>query len=774
METFSADEKSFCCFGCRAVYELLKENNLCAYYDFQKKPGIKQSVESDDQRYAILEDSAVSERLLEFKSSDVCRTTFDIPSIHCISCIWLLENLYRLNPGVIRSEINFSKKTVTIFFKSDQITFRQLAEILASIGYPPKITLESEVTTTKQSYNKLLLVKLAVAGFAFGNIMLLSFPEYLGLQQSEKEFTYLFSALNILLSIPVLVFSSSDYLLSAYYSLKAKKVNLDVPLSIGILALFFRSLYEVWFNLGPGYFDSFAGLLFFLLIGRWFQNLTFENLSFDRDYRSFFPLAVQRLSDKKNESVLVYQLNRGDIIFIRNQEIIPCDSELMAEDAIIDYSFVTGESRPVLIQKGERIYAGGKLLGKPAKMMVEKKIEQSHLIHLWNSEAFRKQDEGRFKRMVDTTATTFTWIILSISIIAGVFWYFIEPVKIWLVVSSILIVACPCALALSAPFTFGSMMRVFGRNGFYLKNSDVLEKMAQVDRIVFDKTGTITEGEGNIYFRGDLNNLELGLVKAVASSSTHLLSARISNYIKVENIPELQQLLEIPGKGLEAKSGVNLIRIGSGDWLGAGTESREPGSMVFVEINGSIKGYFTIHPSVRPGLRNLINRLGSRCLALISGDQSWDNCLITGIFPPHTKILFEQSPTDKLQFIQQNKHYNIMMVGDGLNDAGALKAAYIGVAVSDDTSVFTPSCDAIIQGSKLNLLDHFLDLSKSATKIVKWCFVISFLYNVIGLSFAVSGNLTPLVAAILMPLSSITVFAFTTIAVMAVTIRKQI
>ena len=771
-ESYRTGDKIFCCYGCKTVYEILRENDLCAYYDFQANPGIRHPEESDDHRYRMLDDPEVEKTILGFKSAEVNRIVFDVPSIHCISCIWLLEHLHRLHSAVIRSEINFPRKTVTVYYDPRKISLRLTAELLANIGYPPRITLASE--EKKNSYNKVLLLKLAVAGFAFGNIMLLSFPEYLGLEAIEKQFSFLFSGLNVVLSLPVLFYSSSDYLISAWNSLKSRKINLDVPLAIGILALFFRSLYDIISATGSGYLDSFAGLIFFLLIGRWFQNLTFENLSFDRDYRSFFPLAVKRWSDSGYQSVLVYELKPGDVIQVRNQEVIPCDSLLLDDEAVADYSFVTGESRPIVMHREDRVYAGGRLIGRPARMQVDKAISQSHLTSLWNSEVFRKPDEGRFRKIVDHTARRFTWVILFITVISAVVWYMIDPQKVWLVISAILIVACPCALALSAPFTFGNMLRVFGRHGFYLKNADVMERMGQVDRVVFDKTGTLTLGSGKMEFNGELTAAELALIKTVAGGSTHPLSVRIHASIQTEQMPELDQLYELPGKGLEGKVGQHLIRIGSGPWLAGEFVKTNESSCVYAEIDGKIKGCFSIGTELRPGLKQLLGRLGTRCLALLSGDQNQDEEKMKWLFPSDTKLFFGQSPADKMNFIQSNVQHRIMMVGDGLNDAGALKSAHVGVAVSDDTGVFTPSCDAIIRGEKLKLLDTFMDLSKEANSIVKSCFVISFLYNVVGLSFAVSGQLTPLVAAVLMPLSSLTVVVFTTLAVSLAAYRKNL
>jgi len=780
-ETHLSNGHVFCCYGCKTVYEILQENGLCTYYALQQRPGTRQ-VGSDGDPYLHLDDPQVAEQLLGFRSPDLARVTFEVPAIHCISCIWLLENLSRLNKGIIRSEVNFPRKTVTVFFHPGQVTLRETAGLLRNVGYAPRITLASAPSAgggaaSGPTYNKVLLMKLAVAGFAFGNIMLLSFPEYLGIGSGDHTLNRLFAWLNVILSVPVLLFSASDYLLSAWNSLKNKEINLDVPLSAGILALFFRSLIDIATGAGPGYLDSFAGLLFFLLIGRWFQHITFENLSFDRDFRSFFPLSVQKeigtpgsLHNRKLVPELVYRLVPGDVIHIRNQEVIPCDSIMLDREALADYSFVTGESRPVLLREGEKVYAGGKLLGKPVRMKVDKEIAQGHLTGLWNSDVFRKPEEARFRRLVDHTARRFTWVLLAIAVGSTAYWYWVDASRVWLVVSSILIVACPCALALSAPFTFGNMLRVFGRNGFYLKNADVLERMASVDKIVFDKTGTLTHGgAGVVRFTGVLSLDEQAAVKAVTMASTHPLSTRIAGSMETTAIPTLLRMEELPGKGLMARTSNGIIlRIGSPEWMGINRPAGEGESFVFVEIAGEVRGYFTIGATLRPGLKALLTRLGDRCLALLSGDGNQDRKMMSVVFPEGTLLRFNQSPSSKMEFIAAHGINKIMMVGDGLNDAGALRQAHVGVAVTDDTGVFTPSCDAILKGSELPRLDRFLTLSRKATGIVQLCFVISFLYNVVGLAFAVSGHLTPLVAAVLMPASSITIVAFTTLSVKAV------
>ncbi|MBX2967473.1 MAG: heavy metal translocating P-type ATPase metal-binding domain-containing protein [Cyclobacteriaceae bacterium] len=763
------DDKPFCCYGCKTVYEILSANDLCEYYDLENNPGTSLRHVSDEA-YVYLDDAQIRKKLVSFDSETFARVQFYAPAIHCVSCIWLLENLQKLTSGILRSEVNFARKTVTIDFNPTHIRLSEIARLITSVGYAPKINLdaESKQKTDAAVYDKALVLKLSIAGFCFGNVMLFSFPEYLGLDASDGQLGHIFSWLNILLSLPVLLYSDAGYMVSAWKSYKQRQINIDVPIAVGLIALFVRSVWDIVSGYGPGYLDSFTGLVFFLLIGRWFQNKTYESLAFDRDFKSYFPLAILRKEKENWEPVVVYNLEKGDQVKVRNMEIIPADSLLLDDEAFIDYSFVTGESKPVQVKKGELIYAGGKLLGQPVTLLVENRTSQSHLTSLWNNQVFQKPEESKYKRLIDKAAKRFTWVILGLTVVAGTYWYMADPSQVWLIITSILIVACPCALALTAPFTYGNMLRVFGKNKLYLKNADVIERMANVDAVVFDKTGTVTHGHNpEIVFTGQLSAEEKGWVHTLTGYSTHPLSKLIHNYLGNSRANVVEEFKEIPGKGLiGVVSGVP-VRIGSAAFTGFHERLEDMSSTVFISIADEVRGYFTVRTAVRKNIQKMLGRLGERCEAMLSGDSSADSVQMGKLFQPTTQLLFNQSPHDKLHYISnlQHQHKRVMMLGDGLNDSGALKQADVGLAVTDDTGVFTPACDGILQGDRVSNLDTFLNLAKSATRIMKAAFVLSFTYNAIALSFAVTGHLTPLVAAILMPLSSICVVVFTTVAV---------
>lgn len=772
-ETLLLEGKTFCCYGCKTVYEILSANQLCEYYDLEKTPGL-QLKQHDIEKYVYLDEPGIRKKVLDFDSENLAKVSFFIPAIHCVSCIWLLENLRKINPGVIRTEVNFAQKKVALDFNPSKVQLSSIAQLMGSLGYAPRITLETEAPQQAKP-DRSLILKVAVAGFCFGNVMLFSFPEYLGIDQSEKSLMRIFSWLNLALSVPVFFYSGWGYIVAAARSFKQRQINIDVPIAAGLIALFLRSSYDIISGTGPGYLDSFTGLVFFLLIGRWFQSKTYESLAFNRDFTAYFPLAVNKLVKDEWKPVVIYKLNRRDIIHIRNMEIIPADSTLLDETAYIDYSFVTGESKPVKVNKGQLVYAGGRLIGAPVQLVVEKKTSQSHLTSLWNNEAFTKVDESKFQKTIDRAARIFTWIVLGIAAVTALYWYYTDPSETWLVLTSVLMVACPCALALAAPFTFGSMLRVFGRNQLYLKNADVIERMAAIDAVVFDKTGTVTHGnQPLVAIHGELSATQLAAVKTLTGYSTHPLSLIVTRSIAYSGNQEVTDFKEIPGKGIEGRCGSHYYRIGSATFTEAVKDHATNSATVYVAIDGQPVARFSIRISVRENISAMLHRLGRKCVALLSGDHDADRSDMKKLFPAHTVFQFDQTPYDKLEFIKELQQHGkkVLMVGDGLNDAGALKQSDVGIAVTEDSGVFTPASDGILYGKNLQILDQFLDLARSSSSILKTGFAISFFYNAIALSFAVTGHLTPLVAAILMPISSISVVGFTTLAVNFTANRK--
>ncbi|WP_179010031.1 heavy metal translocating P-type ATPase [Winogradskyella forsetii] len=761
-------QKSFCCNGCKTVFEIFNENDLTCYYDLQNSPGaIPKEIEG---KYDFLSQENIIEKLTEFRSDTIEITTLYIPHIHCSSCIWILENLKKLNPNISESQVNFGKKTVRVSYDSTKTNLKAVVLLLSSIGYEPYISLD-DFNSGEKHINRTLIYKLGVAAFGFGNIMFLSFPEYFEVNEYWLEqYKPLFRWLMFALSLPIVFYSAQDYFISAYKGLKAKILNIDVPIALGVSVLFIRSTIEIMFDLGSGFFDSLSGLIFFLLVGKFFQQKTYQFLSFERDYKSYFPIAITKINKEDHEeTVQVYDIEKGDRILIRNEELIPVDGILINGKAKIDYSFVTGESQAVSKASGDKLFAGGKQTNGVIEMEALKSVEQSYLTQLWSNDVFSKNKEDGFTTITNTISKHFTIAILTISAIATSFWLFVDASKAMNVFTAVLIIACPCAIALSAPFTFGNLLRIFGKLKFYVKNASVIEQLAQINTVVFDKTGTITSNkESHAEYEGAvLSDSESLVLKNSLRGSNHPLSRTLYNILQENNIITLDAFEEHIGKGIEAKHDAINMKIGSSNFVGSSIDSSILNTTVHISSNNIYKGKYTFYNSYRTGVSKLFNQLKQHFdLVILSGDNEGERENLTKLLPSKTKLIFNQKPEDKLEFIKyhQSEGAKVLMIGDGLNDAGALAQSNVGIAISEDVNVFSPACDGILDASKFKQLYQFIKASKSAIKIIKWSFVLSFFYNVIGLYFAVTGQLEPVVAAILMPLSSISIVVFTTIA----------
>ena len=757
---------SFCCSGCQQVYQLLSDHSLEDYYACDIIPGRS----PHEPRFSFLDHPNFREKLISFSKEGISKVTFNLPGIHCRSCLYLLENLYRLNAAILKTHLNFTKKELSIWFKESDISLGELANFLASIGYEPFI--DSEESQNNQHKNleeqNALFIKLGIAGFCAGNAMLFSFPEYLGIEDGELK--YLFGYLNLFLGSIAVFYSGSDYFKNVVSHLKLKKITIELPILLGILVGYSRSAYEILTQTGAGYIDSVSGLLFFLLIGKWFQQKSFDFLSFERKYTSYFPLTITKLVHGIEVLAPLQEIAVGDHLLIRNQEIIPSDAILYRGQSNIDYSFVTGESEKIKLKEGDSIYAGGKHAGEIIEIVIIKELKQSYLTQLWEEQVFKDplHKTENWENFANKVGIYFTFGLMSLAFAVGIYWLINDPSKWQNSVVSILVIACPCALAISYPFILGHGMRWLAKFNFFIKDTQSLERLAQIDTIVFDKTGTLTlsANEGaKEHFTRPLTQGEWSNLYSLVQQSIHPISRQTQKFIQNLGFTQMKKpeiLREIAGKGLEGYFNGIAYRVGSAKFTGHSSKLLNnyqiSESQLFLEINHEPLGYIEFPWENRPGVELMLRQLQANYdVYLLSGDKKEHAAHLVDWFPKIESCRFECSPMDKMGFIKslQNQGKKVAMIGDGLNDAGAIKQAHIGIAVSDDHLHFTPASDAILQGSSLHNLPKFIAFAQAGLRLIKFSFIISLVYNAIGLSFAIQGNLSPLIAAILMPVNSI-------------------
>jgi len=760
------EEKIFCCSGCKMVYEVLNQSNLCTYYDLNQNPGLAQKINVRADKFEFLEEHSIAQKLILFTDGKQTQISFYLPQMHCSSCLYLLENIHKINPGIKSSRVNFTQKEVFIIFENKETTLRKVVETLTSIGYEPHISLQDISSKKAKKGSKNRLFKLGISGFCFANIMMLSFPEYFSLGGfMEKEIGQAYRYFILLLSLPIIFYSATEFFITAWKGLQNKFLNIDLPIALAIAITFGRSLYELISDKGSGYLDSMSGIVFFMLLGRLVQDRTYRSISFDRDFKSFFPIAVKVWQNGRFTPMAVEQIKVNDVIQIHTNELIPVDGILSKGEAEIDYSFVSGESIPLAKEIGSIVYAGAKQLGANIELVVVKEISQSYLTNLWNKDVFKSEKHS--VSIIHKLGKYFTAIVLMIGGIAGLYWFLQgEILLMWNALTTILIVACPCALLLSSTFTNGNILRILSKNKFYLRHPDVIEDLSKINHIVFDKTGTLTPNKkAKVLYEGLwMSDEDKILIASVLRQSTHPLSRIVLEHLSATQQRDVDSFKNTVGKGIEGWINDKHIKIGSAEFV-QNDLSEKQGSSVYVKIDEQIIGVFRIKNSYRLGMTEVVQQLKLKYkLSVLSGDNDAEKPYLTSLMGSDSELLFNQDPEEKLAYIehlQKAAHRQVMMIGDGLNDAGALKQSNVGIALSEGTNNFSPASDGIIDAHQFARLNKFIAFAASGQQIIMASFILSILYNIIGLYFAVQGTLSPLIAAILMPTSSLSIILIT-------------
>ncbi|MDR9373695.1 MAG: HAD-IC family P-type ATPase [Schleiferiaceae bacterium] len=754
---YGAEEKVYCCTGCQMVDEMMNASGK--RYAEEALPL---------RRYAYLDEPRVRAKVLDFQEGGQARLTLHLPAIHCSSCIYLLENLSEVEPALLQVEVHFGRKEAVLVYQTEAIALSKVAALLDFIGYPPDFqTRLGGPDKTRHT----LLIRLGVAGFFFGNTMLLALPEYLhsSLAQDPALQSF-FRYLMLFFSLPVLLYSAQPYFKQAFKALRAGFLSIDVPIVLGILVLFGRSTYEVLAGVGAGYFDSLAGLVFFLLIGKWYQQKTYANFSFDRQLDAFLPLAAYRvLPDGREQATAVEDLQKNDRIRLREGEVLPADADLHHGQATLDYSYLTGESLPVTKRAGQAVFAGARLTGAAADFILSAPVDQSYLARLWAQEGAGPTKPQGQRSLSDRISRFFTPAILLLALLGGMLWWPQGAGTALQVVTAVLIVACPCALALAEPFAHGSLVRALGRYGFYLKNHQVLPALTRLSHLVFDKTGTLTRTDHmEVSWAGKpLSPEEQEAVALLAQKGHHPLLPPLVRYLHPASAqlpPQpLENFTEHRGQGITARVGRFHLRLGSARYLG---QEAPAATHVALAIDGVYRGYFRFQQELRPELPQVLAPLRKRyALSLLSGDHPAEQERFQALLGPAAELRFQQSPHEKLAYLEkaQAQGHQVMMLGDGLNDAGALQQSDVGVSLCEEHVNYFPASDAVLRAGALPGLPAMLALAQYGQQVIKAAFGLSFLYNLVGLSLALAGVVSPLVAAVLMPLSSITVVLFVTL-----------
>ncbi len=682
-----------------------------------------------------------------------------LPGIHCAACITTVERALDDHPGVRSARVNLSLKRATV--EADpEVTAQALVAAVAGVGYEAH-ELESAVlsATATDRQGRDLLMRLAVAGFAAMNVMLLSVAVWSGAADATRD---LFHWISALIAIPAVAFSGQPFFRNAWAALRHGRLNMDVPITLAILLALGTSLYETAHSGEHAYFDAAISLTFFLLAGRYLDHRTRAIArSAAEELAALEVPRAERLSDNGEETVNVADLVPGDLIRVRPGGRMPVDGQIVEGTSEIDRSLLTGETVPVFAEQGQAVSAGEVNLTGPLTVRVTAAGRDSSLHRMADLVAMAESSRNRYTSLADRAAGLYAPGVHILSFVAAVGWYlYTGDVRLAInIAAAVLIITCPCALGLAVPaVTTAASGRLF-RRGMLIKDGTALERLAEVDTVVFDKTGTLTLGAPILEEDDTWSDEDLRLAAAMAEGSSHPLSRALSEAAQVRGhaVDRVESLTEVPGYGTQGTWRGHRVRLGRADWVGAEAGER---TASWLSIEGMPPIRFTFTDRLRPGAVEAVQGLKETGLsvALVSGDaqtavETFARRL--GI----DDVTAEALPEDKARRIEalRGAGRRVLMVGDGLNDTAALAAAHVSISPASALDAARVASDIVLLGEDIAPLASAVTTARSAVTRIKQNFTIATLYNVIAVPIAIAGFATPLAAALAMSASSITV-----------------
>ena len=721
--------QDYCCNGCNAAAEILHETGQFSAFAQQDTTG---------EHHLVL----------------------TVEGIHCASCIQLIENALLSEKFVTHARVNMSTKRLQFSWSGKTSLGDQLAQKVEKLGYKLTAFDANQSQTNEQDEQKSLLRCIAVAGFAMGNIMLLSVVlwsssiEVMGL--ATRDLMHWISAL---IALPAIAYAGQPFFSSAWSVLRQAHTNMDVPISHAVLLASSMSLWETFRHGEHVYFDSAVMLLFFLLIGRYLDaRARGKARESAQDLLAMLRGTATVIEGNKQRITPIKELHSGMQCHIAVGEKIPADCIILSGESELDTSLITGETVPRSVQTGDSIFAGTLNLSSPLTIEISKPSEDSLLSDIVKLLEQAEQGQAHYVKLADKAARLYTPVVHSLGLLTFLGWW-LGMGMAWqealMIAVTVLIITCPCALGLAVPvvqlLASGKLMK----RGILLKSGDALERLASITHVIFDKTGTLTMEKPKLNNHSD----ELPLAASLAAHSRHPYSQAISMAYEGKLL-SLEAVEEIPGKGVEAFRDGKNIRLGKMDWCNGQESSSYDGPQIWLAIEGTEATSFHLTDPLRADALAVTSSLAdaSLSLQLLSGDRaSTVNQVADELNISQCQATL--SPIDKTKVIQQHQHdgHKVLMVGDGLNDAPALASATVSMSPSSAMDITQNTADIIFQGDSLVPILTAWQVAKHATLLVKQNFALAVMYNLIAIPLAVLGHVTPLIAALAMSASSLLV-----------------
>ena len=781
----------FCCAGCEYVFCVIQELGLSEYYALkdQLPSGIVLPAKVSHSNFGYLDDSAFAAEFVTSLPNEQCRLEFVVEGMHCAACVWLLERLPEICDGVSDARVTMGSRSVSIDFDRTRVAPSSIAGRIDSLGYHPHPKHANAAREVREKERRDQLSRIGVAGMSSGNTMLLAISLYQGwFSGIEAQHERFLQWASFGLALPAVCYSAVPFYRAALGSLRAKQMHIDVPISIGIVAGFIVSVYNTLRGNPDVYFDSLCMLIFLLLVGRWLQSSGVDR-AVDSSELPFtvMPRSAHRVdtgSEPRSVSeVFVGSLRAGDLLEVHPGELFPADAEITRGSSSVDRAVLTGESRPIRMSPGDFVFAGTRNIEQLVECVVTSVGNQSRMGRLVNELERSQAARPPIVELTNRLASRFVSVVLTAAAMTFLYWFFEAGVVVATNNAlALLVVSCPCALGLAAPVTCSVALRRAARDGVLIRNAETFERLVRAKQVVWDKTGTLTYGAPTVrainLFPGFSLNQALGAAVSLEETSQHPVAAAVRAYAEREgNItraPAFRDLAQQIGSGMSGYDAEGLLwRIGSRKWLEssgvcfehaadfAQLAQSEGLSPMYVARGSELALGFAVGDAVREEAAETLKSVER--LGLVNGMCSGDDRAVVEAVGKHLHMQAELcsgelSPEEKaLAIAEQNTSATTVMVGDGANDASALAAASVGIAVSGGAELSLQAADVFLASNDLRAIPMLIEGSNRVLRTIRRSLRISLLYNICAGLAAATGHISPLAAAILMPISSLTV-----------------
>lgn len=762
-------ERQFCCAGCRTAFGILTTHGLDRYYD---QPGRRdRPVRSSGRAYAEYDHPAFHALYVSRAPAGLSRVELYLEGVHCASCVWLVERVPLVVPGVARAELDVRRSLATIEWDPAATPLSAIARALDRLGYPSHPFRGTARENHRRREDRAALVRIGVAGALWMNVMLASLALYSGWWSGmEAGFARFFRWTALLLTLPALAWPGRPFFTSAIGAVRARTMHMDLPIAVALAAGYVRGVVNTVNDAGPVYFDGVAMLVFLLLVGRYLQQRGQRAAADSAELLfSMTPASARVVApDGSVREVPAEGLVPGDIVDVRAGDTLPADGVVAAGASSLNLALLTGESRPSSVREGDAVFAGTLNVAAPLRVRVTAAGEASRLASL-----VRQVEDGARRRApvvlaADRLSGWFTAAVLVLAAATWALWMRIDPAQAMDNAIALLVVTCPCALALATPLAVTAAIGRAARRGILVKGGDALERLARPSTLILDKTGTITRGTTTlIRFEGP--EWVRPLIVALEAESSHPIAAGFREGLGLTVLPRVAASRHVAGGGIEGRVAGHEVVIGKPsfvrDVLGTPDEGRpaaDPAlTPVLIAVDGAIAARAWFGDAIRDDAKDAITALRREgwSVRIASGDtQAVVETVARQVGVPPASAEGDVSPEGKLAIVEREAARSaVVMVGDGVNDAAAIAAASVGIGVHGGAEASLAAADAYLTRPGLLPLVELTRGARNTLRQIRFGIILSFGYNLGGVALAMMGLINPLMAAVMMEASSLTV-----------------